>query len=222
MLRIIDADATVGGTSVPSKMPGHAWSIPAEECQTGAILAKIEGTPCNRCYALDKQKRYGMPTVQGAMYRRLERWREVESAWEAGERLPFWEFVMAMSRLAIRDEHFRCFDAGDLQSELMLSMWARVAYCTPSSSFWLPTQERLMVLRWLSTNECPENLTIRLSAKRIDSAPPSFPTTSSTTDGKRAREGAHLCPAPEQGNECGECRACWDPAVAEVTYRMKG
>ena len=31
--------------------------------------------------------------------------------------------------------------------------------------------------------------------------------------------GAHVCPAPEQENYCGACRACWDRKVKVVSYR---
>ena len=33
--------------------------------------------------------------------------------------------------------------------------------------------------------------------------------------------GAHICPAPNQGNQCGSCRACWDPSVKVVIYHLK-
>ncbi len=29
---------------------------------------------------------------------------------------------------------------------------------------------------------------------------------------------AKLCPAPAQGNACGDCRACWDPKTGHVIY----
>lgn len=29
---------------------------------------------------------------------------------------------------------------------------------------------------------------------------------------------AKLCPAPSQGNACGDCRACWDPDTGHVIY----
>jgi len=35
---------------------------------------------------------------------------------------------------------------------------------------------------------------------------------------KDVLKGAYDCPAPDQGNECGECRACWDPEVKNVAY----
>jgi len=40
----------------------------------------------------------------------------------------------------------------------------------------------------------------------------SWPNTSTVVT-----EGA-TCPAPKQGNACGDCRACWDPKVKNVAY----
>ena len=30
------------------------------------------------------------------------------------------------------------------------------------------------------------------------------------------------CPAPEQNNECKDCRACWNPEIECVAYRFHG
>ena len=38
-------------------------------------------------------------------------------------------------------------------------------------------------------------------------APESWPNTSTVSTTSRT------CPAPDQDNACGDCRACWDPAI---------
>jgi len=38
-----------------------------------------------------------------------------------------------------------------------------------------------------------------------------------TTSG--AKSAGFSCPASEQGNECRECRACWDETVENVNYK---
>ena len=59
----------------------------------------------------------------------------------------------------------------------------------------------------------PENLVVRLSAAMIDGAPPEgFPHTSTVVT------SCASCPAPQQNNECGTCRACWNPEVKNVSY----
>ena len=64
-----EAWTRVGGLSEPSKMPCHGYSIPANTCKLGSMLAKVKGTTCNGCYAL--KGRYVMPTVREALNRRF-------------------------------------------------------------------------------------------------------------------------------------------------------
>ena len=46
-----------------------------------------------------------------------------------------------------------------------------------------------------------------------------LPVTISTVSRESsAYPDAHHCPAPSQGNVCGECRACWDRGTAHVDY----
>ena len=51
-MKIKDIEKKIGTLSNPSKMPSYAWGISAKRCITGAKLAKIPGTICNKCYAL--------------------------------------------------------------------------------------------------------------------------------------------------------------------------
>ena len=51
-------------------MPGLSYSLPAWECQTGAKLRKIPGTPCFGCYAL-KGNYIRYPAIKKAQYFRL-------------------------------------------------------------------------------------------------------------------------------------------------------
>jgi hypothetical protein len=82
---------------------------------------------------------------------------------------------------------------------------------------WLPTREYEAVRA--CKNEIPPNLTVRVSATRIDGAPPGWwPTTSTVTSGKERGEG--ICPAPENGGGCGECRECWERETLNVAYRL--
>jgi hypothetical protein len=43
-------------------------------------------------------------------------------------------------------------------------------------------------------------------------APKSWPLTSTVVT-----EGAS-CPAPKQGNECRDCRNCWDKSIKNIAY----
>ena len=46
-----EAIKITGGLTKTTKMPCPSYSLPAQACITGAKLRKIEGTPCNKCYA---------------------------------------------------------------------------------------------------------------------------------------------------------------------------
>ena len=192
-----EAKKITGGLSKPSKMPGPAYNLPAWACKTGAKLRKVKGSPCYGCYAF--KGRYNFSNVQQALQRRLE---ALES--------PLW--VEAMVTLIKGQEFFRWHDSGDIQSEQHLKNIFEVCKLTPDTKHWLPTQER----EYLKDPEAvPANLIIRLSGSKIDGpAPKAWPWTSSVVTSSEAR----TCPAPEQGNECGSCRACWDKSTPNVAY----
>jgi len=62
---------------------------------------------------------------------------------------------------------------------------------------------------------------VRLSAHMVDGPTPDIAGLPvSTVHTELAPEGSHSCPAPTQGNQCGDCRACWAPAVRHVSYHQ--
>ena len=195
------AKEITGGLSAPGKMPEGSYNLPAVACQTGAKLRKIPGTPCWGCYAF--KGRYNFPNVRDALARRL-----------ASLNHPLW--VQAMAVLIKGKKHFRWHDSGDLQGVQHLINIMEVCKLTPGTLHWLPTQERKFLP--LSGSTIPKNLIIRLSNAKNDTKPGKFWDHWSTVVTK-ARAG-HVCPAPEQGNECGSCRACWSKDVKEVQYRI--
>ena len=192
-----EAIEITGGLSKPSKMPGPAFNLPAWACATGAKLAKIPGTPCHGCYAL--KGRYRFPNVKAALNKRLEKFHD-----------PRW--VKAMVTLIGIQPWFRWHDSGDIQSAKHLTNIFEVCKRTPGTRHWLPTQER-KYLQFLDPAVIPPNLIIRLSGSKIDGpAPKSWPWTSSVVTAGRT------CPAPSQGNECKNCRACWDKDIKNIAY----
>ena len=193
-----EAKEITGGLSKPSKMPGPAYSLPAQACITGAKLVKIPGTVCHGCYALKgNYKRF--PAVRLALARRLESLQH-----------PRW--VEAMTALIYGEEVFRWHDSGDLQSAWHLKRIFEVCSKTPETSHWLPTREAKFLP--LSTDSIPKNLIIRVSGTKVNGAAPSFwPWTSQVTDGKGKN-----CPAPEQGGQCKSCRQCWDRSIPNIIY----
>ena len=149
-----EASKITGGLSKPGKMPEGSYNLPASACQTGQKLAKVEGTPCFKCYA-DNRGRYRFSNVKDAMNRRLESLQH-----------PQW--VEAMAVLIKGKKHFRWHDSGDLQSVEHLIKIFEVCNLTPDTNHWLPTQER----RYLPINwRHPKNLIIRLSNAKNDTVP---------------------------------------------------
>ena len=191
-----EAKKITGGLSAPSKRPGPAYNLPAQACITGSKLVKIPGSVCHGCYAL--KGRYRFKNVKDALSRRL-----------ASIMDPRW--IEAMVVLIDKEPFFRWHDSGDLQSVQHLKNIFEVCNRTPGTQHWLPTRE----VKFLPLNfdAIPKNLIIRLSGHKIDKAAASFwPWTSTVVTAGRT------CPAPDQNNECKDCRACWSRDTANVAY----
>ncbi len=196
-----EAEKITGGLSAPGKMPEGSYNLPANMCQTGAKLRRIPGTPCWGCYAFNG--RYNFPNVKDALTRRLES-------------LTHPQWVEAMGVLVQGKKHFRWHDSGDLQSVQHLINIFEVCKLTPDTMHWLPTQERQYLP--LNTDSIPKNLLIRLSNAKNNTKPGrAWDHWSTVVTTPRA---GHVCPAPDQGNVCGSCRACWSKDVKEVQYRI--
>jgi hypothetical protein len=191
------AHKITGGLSKPSKMPGPSFNLPASRCITGAKLVKIPGSVCHGCYAL--KGRYRFKNVQNA----LERRRQALSS-------PQW--IEAMTALVLGNEVFRWHDSGDLQSLEHLKNIFEVCRRTPNTKHWLPTREA-QILKQVTPDQVPENLIIRFSSHMIDQRPVSFWPWTSTVVTKNK-----TCPAAEQGNACGSCRACWNRDIKNIAY----
>ena len=194
-----EAREITGGLSKPSKMPGPAHNLPAQACKTGAKLVKIPGSVCAGCYAL--KGRYRFKNVQQALQRRL---RALED--------PRW--VAAMVTLIKDQDWFRWHDSGDIQSLEHLKNIFKVCKQTPNTKHWMPTREA-QFLKDIDPATVPPNLIIRMSSHMIGQGPvKQWAWTSTVSTAPEAR----TCPAPDQGNECKDCRACWDRDVANICY----
>ena len=189
-----EAKEITGGLSAPGKMPEGSYNLPASACQTGAKLRLVPDTPCYKCYAF--KGRYNFPNVKNALARRLKS-------------LTHLHWVEAMATLIQGKKHFRWHDSGDIQSVHHLKKIFDVCKLTPGTSHWLPTQER----KYLPMGSYPKNLVIRLSNSKNNSKPGQAWTHWSTVV-----DSGGDCPASKQGNQCGDCRRCWNPKVKHVTY----
>lgn len=196
-----------GGLSNPSKMPGFGYGLPAlKSCRVGSMLALVEGTTCHDCYAC--KGRYMMPNVKDAQDRRFEAIKN-----------PLWVDGMVALIGSKKEKHFRWHDSGDVTSLDHLSKICQIAVRLPDYKFWLPTQEQALVREYLRFHGAfPDNLIIRLSSSKIDGRPPTTKLCTSSVHDKTDAIG-HECPAPKQGNKCGDCRACWNKEVKNVSYK---
>ena len=192
-----EAWALVGGLSKPSKMPGWSIGIPAKECKTGGKLVNVKGSVCEGCYAL--KGCYVFAVVQKAQYKRLEAIQH-----------PDWVQAMAKLINSKKPDVFRWHDSGDVQDVDHLEKIFKVCELTPSKRHWMPTREA-----WIKDHmhKAPANLVVRFSSPMVDQGPvKSWPNTSTVSTKSRT------CPAPDNNNECGDCRACWDPLVKNIEY----
>ena len=198
-MKVKEAKAITGGLPYTTKMPGPSDNTPASRCITGAKLRLVPGSVCSSCYALKgNYKRF--PKVEEALERRFKS-------------LGHGSWIEAMAALIKKHKFFRWHDAGDIQSAKHLQNIFEVCKLTPGTKHWMPTREA-QFLKALDPDTIPTNLIIRMSSHMIDQPPVKFwPWTSTVTSGHDAS-----CPAPKQGNKCGDCRACWDRSVPSVSY----
>ena len=192
-----EAWTLVGGLSKPSKMPGWSIGIPAKECKTGAKLRQVKDSVCYECYAL--KGCYVFAVVQAAQYKRLEA-------------ISHPDWVQAMTTLinSKKPDVFRWHDSGDVQDVQHLEKIFEVCRATPAKRHWMPTREA-----WIKDHmaSCPDNLVVRFSSPMVDQEPVKSWANTSTVSTK-----SRTCPAPDNNNECGSCRACWDPLVKNIEY----
>jgi hypothetical protein len=203
-----------------SKMPGTTFAQDSFACKVGDKLAKVDGSVCSKCYARKIQRL--RPSVNIGWKANLEKarhWLQVNpKQWVDS-------CVFQINRAANKsgENYHRWFDSGDLDSVDQLAAICKVAELTPNIAHWLPTREAGVVKQFINQGGIiPKNLVIRVSATMIDDSPVKGYATTSTVHSKGKPHHGHACPAPYQGNSCGEgekaCRACWNPNVQNISY----
>ena len=195
-MKVKDAKEITGSLTRTSKMPGLSYSLPAWECKTGSKLRKVKGSVCASCYALKgNYTRY--KAIKAAQYVRLK---AIEDS----------RWIEAMTAQVKRSTYFRWHDAGDVQDLNHLNKIYEVCRLTPDTKHWMPTREA-----WIKDHmqDAPANLVVRFSSPMVDQGPVKSWANTSTVSTK-----SRSCPAPDNNNECGSCRACWDPLVKNIEY----
>ena len=206
-----EAWAYIGGLSEPSKMPWYGYNLPATRCKMGSILANIPGTTCYTCYAF--RGHYTLPKVQLCLARRYDALMQDMPRWTASM------IVVLAHKAGGKEQWFRWHDSGDLQSTEHLNAIAIIARALPHIHFWLPTREYVIVSKWYG--QCPENLTLRLSAHKnnVNWQTDGQALTSTVFKNQHAGKG-RKCPAMSQGHKCLDCRACWNKKISNIVYKQ--
>lgn len=202
------AKEITGGLSKPSKMPGFAYSIPAQACGVGSRLRNVQGSICSKCYAL--KGRYVFGNVKKALQRRLASLIHSE-----------WVEAMAFQINQAGINVFRWHDSGDIQNLEHLERIAEVCRLTPDVRHWLPTREYAIVTAYKEKHgSFPDNLNIRLSAYMVDGPLPEGAANrlGVTMSGVTSDPSKVSCPAYKQGGVCGSCRACWNKNEPVIFY----
>ena len=198
---------TGGGISnVNKKMPGHTYGLSAKRCKTGAKLQKVKGSTCYMCYAM--KANYFYPSVKTAHERRLKSINNKT-----------WAAAMIQLITHYEKEYFRWHDSGDIQTIEHLGKICAVAAGTPHIQHWLPTREAKILKDYKEAGGViPANLVIRLSATMVNGVPSKIHNHSSTVHTAGVKPIGEACNAQHQGGQCLDCRACWNPAIKNISY----
>lgn len=200
------------------KMPGSTFAISATKCQVGSKLATVKDSTCSRCYALKLEKL--RPSVHQGWLSNYEKAVSLISS-SPDKWIAACVFQIERAFQKSNQPFHRWFDSGDLQSVAMLEAICKVAEKTPHISHWLPTRESAIVKAYRKAGGViPSNLVVRVSSVMIGDKPISGHANTSTVHRKKEAHTGHACPASMQGNNCGDCRACWNPNVQNISYPL--
>lgn len=200
-----------GGLSRPSKMPGYGYSIPATRCRVGSKLREKPDSVCEGCYAL--KGRYSFGHVKKAMERRFQSL--VHPQWVEA-------MTFLIKKSTKKSNYFRWHDSGDLQDLNHLQRIVDVCNATPRVKHWLPTREYGTIFHYVKIwgKKFPANLNVRLSAHFIDAPAPAKLASQLGVSTSTVSSLDFSCPSSLQGNQCGNCRMCWNRNVANVSYHL--
>lgn len=201
----------------------YAWSIPAGPGVCAGF--NLEGdSVCRMCYA--GQGFYFMPVVKEAQHTRLLWWR---NTYPVVRNLVM---INAINSATRRNPYFRVFESGDFTDEEDVNSWKEIIRRCPATKFWISTRAwRDPKLSWFLTTIRGHNVVVRYSGIEVNdsrrrtlkqmgpfAAEMMKPLhTSSVVDSGKG------CPKQIYGScTLGECRACWDPQVKHIEYKIHG
>jgi hypothetical protein len=202
-----------------SKMPGPSWSLPAHKA-----CPRANGTICDSCYA-DK----GCYRFRGPRHAQAVRFAWTVESMRTADGRQAWIDQMIRAIRASGAEYFRVHDSGDMFSPAYAECWLEVCRLLPEVRFWIPTRAWQQpsgplpvfdpLLNTLRKLAALPNVTVRPSALNFGDLPPVVGGLhAGSTAGLGNVRGVRPCPSWKQGNQCGNCRACWDAKDTPVAY----
>jgi hypothetical protein len=219
--------------SEPSKMPGKSWSLPAR-----LSCPRLNGNICAHCYACKGS--YVWECVARAQKVRFD-W--TVQCMRTAEGRNEWITYMVAAIGAVRSEHFRVHDSGDMFNAHYAECWLAVCRALPQKRFWIPTRSWQVpngalpvfdpLMNALRAMAQLPNVTVRPSALNFGDTAPRVAGlhAGSTADCTKGDYGIlpdggiawncapFQCPSHTTNNKCGDCRACWDAKDVPVSYR---
>jgi len=204
-------------------MPGTTFALDAFQCDVGGRLAEIEDSVCSNCNMRHLQKRI---TNAQLSYQRNQERTETTLLSDGPEA---WADAAAFQLKALGQSENRLLASGDLPKgelgRLLLEAFALLALKTPAIKHWCATREVGTVITWCKSKpnqSIPDNLVIRVSSPMINDAPinglPKSILTSTVHKGDAEPHGFG-CESMINNFKCGDCRACWDSSVPNVSYQ---
>ena len=191
--------------SQTSKMPCKSLSLPIEETCKGRF--ELNGDIkeiCKSCYA-DKGA-YNWPNSVNLKAHNLAETRKQD-------------FVPDMINKLYKMPHFRWFDSGDIENEIMLEKVYQVCLDTPNTDHWIPTKSRELFDQYLwEMLEALPNVKVRYSSPSKNGIYDNIHGSVAITDKKQLTKDMFLCKAKSIGftkkgkpnpKKCHNCRACW-------------
>ena len=200
----------IGGMSKTSKLPCSSFNLSAWRCNNGSKLAKIKGSVCDGCYAMTGFYNMFKKKHEENHDRKLNNYYKDTKLWTS-------TFSSYLNKYE-KSGYFRWFDSGDIPSYDFLLNIVNIAKNTPNIKHWLPTKEYKLINKFYKQgNSVPGNLVIRVSAPMIDTEINGYPNTSSVT--KNSKTNSIVCNAPQQDNQCKDCRLCWNKDIKNIAYK---
>ena len=196
------------------KMPGSSFPTSTKKCGVGSMLKLVPGSTCHKCYAA-RLEAYRENVASGYM----KNWIITNDM--IAENMDLWVEGIVYQILHFYKKtdvkYHRWFDAGDAFSVEWFIAIAKVARKTPDFKHWFPTREKAHYLEYLRNHKQPSNLIIRVSSAMIDGPPLKGFKNTSTVHKNKIHFGQR-CIAEFQDGHCGDCRACWNPKIKNISY----